>query len=182
MKLPASVSTTTLYVGAGTNLGDRVQNLIDARLLLEHKLGASALSRSSMYISSPVGYLNQANFINCVFRLELAQQDNQPPTVASVLEHLQRIESNLGRVRDPNNQNAARIIDLDILAYGDLQCAEAHLTVPHPRINQRLFVLLPLLELNPDLSFPGIGRLDTLLEIGRSKGYFDDQKIYKLGE
>ena len=174
---------TTAYIGVGTNLADRIQNLIDARQRLSDLPQVNKLRCSSFYLSSPVGYLEQPDYINCVFELTLAIDNQSKCEIQAQLlfSQMQKIELDLGRVRDPRNQNAARIIDLDLLSFGDCLSDEPNLLLPHPRICDRLFVLLPLIELNPDVMLRETGPLNTLLNEKQLYGDFDDQQIYKLG-
>jgi 2-amino-4-hydroxy-6-hydroxymethyldihydropteridine diphosphokinase len=176
-------SLITAYIGVGTNLGDRIQNLIDARQQLCDLPQVEKLKSSSFYLSSPVGYLQQPDFINCVLELTLTIEPQSKSELSSQLlfSQMQKIELGLGRVRDSRNQNAARIIDLDLLSFGDWQSDEPSLILPHPRICERLFVLLPLLELNPDVTLPQVGCLHALLSKKQLLGDFGVQKIYKLG-
>ena len=176
-------SLTTAYIGVGTNLGDRIQNLIDARQQLLSLSQVNNLRCSSFYVSSPVGDLDQPDYVNCVFELTLSIDNQSKGEISPQLlfSQMQNIESRLGRVRDPRNQNAARIIDLDLLSFGDCQSDEPNLFLPHPRICDRLFVLLPLIELNPDVVLPQIGPLNALLIGKQLRGDFGDQQIFKLG-
>lgn len=176
-------SLTTAYIGVGTNLGDRIQNLIDARQQLLDLPQVDRLRCSSLYMSSPVGDLEQPDYINCVFELAVSIDNQSKRAIAPQLlfSQMQKIESRLGRVRDPRNQNAARIIDLDLLNFGDCQSDQPDLLLPHPRISDRLFVLLPLLELNPDVTLPKTGLLSALLNTKQLRGDFGDQQIHRLG-
>lgn len=133
--------TVVAYLGLGANLGDPIQQLIDARLALEALPSSIDLQCSSFYVSSPVGYDDQPDFINCVIELHT---DAEP---LDLLDATQNIENNLGRKRIVGNQNAPRLIDIDILLYGDRKIGDPRLIVPHPRMAERLFVLKPLLEL-----------------------------------
>lgn len=128
------------YIGLGANLGDPIQQIVDARTMLSKLPSIHKLECSSMYVSSPVGYSDQPDFINCVVRIETSSAPH------ALFAAMQEIEQNLGRVRIDANQNAPRTIDLDLLIYGDQRISDEVLTVPHPRIGQRLFVLRPLLE------------------------------------
>lgn len=163
------------YVGIGSNLGDCVQNIIDARKKLLSLEFVKLMQSSSLYLSSPVGYSDQADFINCAVVLEV---DCSP---AELFKEMQNIEIELGRERDASNQNAPRTIDLDLLLFGDLQKEDPMLTIPHPRISQRLFVLLPLLEIAPNLEIPKLGVIRRMVDDGVMQDRFVDQKLYKLG-
>lgn len=110
---------------------------------------------SSLYRSAPVGFLDQPDFINAVAQIETAL----PPRV--LLDALLEIERRLGRVRD--FANAPRTLDLDLLLYADAICAEPSLTVPHPRMHERAFVMVPLAEIAPEAVVPGRGRVSELV-------------------
>lgn len=131
----------TAFLGLGANLGDPIQQIVDARRCLLCLSGTEALRSSSLYVSSPVGYSEQPNFINCVVALETHDDAH------ILLDDMQSIEKRLGRVRDASNQNAPRMIDIDLLLYGETQINDPRLIVPHPRMQERLFVLEPLHEL-----------------------------------
>jgi len=164
------------YIGLGSNLGDRVQHLIDAKDQLNALENTRDLRCSSLYESSPVGFSDQANFINCVIGLDYCADHNM------LFSAMQSIEQSLGRTRDPDNQNGPRSIDLDLLLFGSFQRNDSELTLPHPRMNHRLFVLIPLRELQPQLNAPNFGSIDDLLKIGKEKNYFDGQEIRKLND
>ncbi len=132
---------STAYLGLGANLGDPVQQLIDARTEIYSLPGSLGGRCSSFYLSSPVGYDAQPDFINCV--IELSTQ----LTAIELLDALQAIELRLGRQRVATNQNAPRLIDIDLLLFGNDVIASERLCVPHPRMHLRAFVLEPLLEL-----------------------------------
>ena len=110
---------------------------------------------SSLYRSSPVGYLNQPDFTNAVAQIETAL------TPRALLDQLLGIERRYGRVRD--FPNAPRTLDLDILLYGERIVQEPGLTIPHPRMHERAFVLVPLAEIAHDALIPGRGRVDELI-------------------
>lgn len=110
---------------------------------------------SSLYRSAPVGYIDQPDFINAVALIETAL------TPRMLLDALLQIEQRLGRVRD--FPNAPRTLDLDLILYGDTVCAEPALTIPHPRMHERTFVLVPLAEIAPDTVVPGRGTVGALL-------------------
>ena len=129
------------YLGLGANLGDPVQQLVDARLALENLPSSIKLRCSSFYLSSPVGYDDQADFINCVIELHTSLEP------LALLDAMQSIENSLGRERLVGNQNAPRLIDIDLLLYANRAIDAERLIVPHPRMAERLFVLKPLLEL-----------------------------------
>lgn len=120
-----------------------------ARRLLE---GLGRVVRTSrVWESPPVGFADQANFCNAAIHLETAL----PP--ADLKERLREIEAKLGRVRDPDNKNAPRTIDLDIGLYDNLVSSEPGLTIPDPEIPKRAFVAIPLAEIAPDTRHPVTG-------------------------
>jgi 2-amino-4-hydroxy-6-hydroxymethyldihydropteridine diphosphokinase len=137
-----------VYLGLGSNLGDKRANLRAAlRLLAEH---AHLIQVSSLYRTVPVGYLDQDWFLNAVarFQTELAPRE--------FLRALLEVEVALGRVR--TFPNAPRAIDLDILLWDDLVLDAEELKVPHPRMHERAFVLVPLAEIAPQAHHPVLGR------------------------
>jgi len=146
---------TAAYVGMGANLGDPRAQLLAARDALGRIPDTQVIARSSLYRSAPIGYADQPAFLNCVARLETALP------AQSLLAQLQQIERGLGRVR--SFPNAPRAIDLDLLLYGSEIVDTPDLTVPHPRMHERAFVLVPLLELDPGATIPGRGKAAELL-------------------
>jgi len=130
------------YIGLGTNLGERRANLDRALSLLAASPGVRLLRAARVYETAPVGYTAQPRFLNTVAEVET---DLSP---ADLLAVLQRIEAELGRVRTV--RWGPRTIDLDLLLYDDLTLDDPALTIPHPRMAERAFVLVPLAELIPD--------------------------------
>jgi 2-amino-4-hydroxy-6-hydroxymethyldihydropteridine diphosphokinase len=147
---------TLAYVGLGANLGEPRQQLEDALVAMGGLPHTRVAARSSFYRSAPVGYAAQPDFVNAVAALDTALA----PGV--LLEGLQGIERRHGRER--SFRDAPRTLDLDLLLYGDEQIARPGLTVPHPRMHKRAFVLRPLAEIAPDARVPGRGRAVELLE------------------
>ena len=144
------------YIGLGSNMANPVAQVREALDELAHLPSSRLLAVSSLYRSAPVGKLDQPDFINAVALIEtdLTPQD--------LLKSLLEIEHYHGRVRE--YRNGPRTLDLDILLYDDLQCNDAHLTLPHPRMHQRAFVLQPLCEIAPDCRLAGHGTLAELLK------------------
>ncbi len=136
------------YLSLGSNLGDRQANILQALQYLRAR--AVITSISSFYESEPVGYREQPFFLNIVCEIETELSPD------SLLAFLQWIEKRLGR--RSSFRNAPRPIDLDMLLYEDRVQADARLTLPHPRLAERLFVLQPLAEIAPDLRVPGLDR------------------------
>lgn len=135
------------YVALGSNLQSPAQQVLRAMEELGALPHTHLVSQSSLYHSSPVGYTNQPDFINAVVALETTQ----PPM--QLLALLQAIELQHDRQRP--FPNAPRSLDLDLLLYDDLQLQSSMLTLPHPRMHTRGFVLLPLAEIAPNLRMPG---------------------------
>lgn len=136
---------TTAWIGLGANLGERAGTLRTALAALAALPGTRLLRVSSLYRSAPVD-AGGPDYLNAV--AEIGTQ--LPPH--DLLAALQAIEHAAGRERP--YRNAPRTLDLDILLYGDLQSADATLTLPHPRLHERAFVLLPLAELAPERVLP----------------------------
>lgn len=132
------------FVGLGTNLGDRLSNLRRAVDALDTK-GVSVVQVSSVYETDPVGP-RQPDFLNAVCEIETGLAPGE------LLEVLKEIESELGRSR--SERWGPREIDLDLLLYGDESIEEPGLTVPHPELIKRDFVMVPLLELDTGLELP----------------------------
>lgn len=146
----------TAYIGLGSNLGDREEYLRRAlaALAAEPELEVAAVSR--VRETDPVGFLDQPRFLNAVAAVETGL----PP--CALLDRLLAVERELGRTRG-GPRFGPRTIDLDLLLYGAEVVQEPGLTVPHPRLHERRFVLEPLFELDPGLVVPGRGPLPTLL-------------------
>ena len=152
-------STHRAFVALGSNLSQPEAQIHQAFAALACLPQTSLLAQSALYRSAPVGFAEQPDFINAVALLEteLAAHD--------LLQSLLTIERGFGRIRD--FRNAPRTLDLDLLLYGDLILHAAGLTLPHPRMHERAFVLLPLLEIAPACEIPGKGRAaDWLKQVG----------------
>ncbi len=148
---------TTAFVGIGSNLGEPESQIAVALEQLAAEDGIEVVAVSTLRETEPVGYLDQPSFLNGAAQLETAL----PPR--ELLERLLEIESRLGRVRGEGPRFGPRTIDLDLLLYGDETIDEPGLTVPHPRLWERRFVLEPLAELAPGLDIPGLGPVQALL-------------------
>jgi 2-amino-4-hydroxy-6-hydroxymethyldihydropteridine diphosphokinase len=136
------------YVGLGANLGDRESTIRRAIELLAAEPAVEVVAVSSLRETDPVGYAEQPRFLNGVAAVET----ELGPRI--LLDRLLAVERELGRVRDEGPRFGPRTIDLDLLLYGDEVLDEPGLTVPHPRLAERLFVLEPLYELDPELTLP----------------------------
>ena len=146
---------TTAFVGIGSNLGDREANLRRAIELLSAEEGIEVVAVSELRETAPVGPVEQGPFLNGAVQLETSLGPRE------LLARLLAVENRLGRVRD--ERWGPRTIDLDLLLYGVETIEEPGLTVPHPRLHERRFVLEPLVDLDPALEIPGLGPISTLL-------------------
>jgi 2-amino-4-hydroxy-6-hydroxymethyldihydropteridine diphosphokinase len=136
--------TEPILIGLGTNIGDRAGNLQTAKNALAPRV--TIMRESSIYITPPWGYTDQPDFYNQV--IEVSTQLEPLP----LLRYLKLIEKQMGRVT--LFRNGPRVIDLDILFYGERVVDVGDLQIPHPRMASRAFVLVPLSELTPDLVHP----------------------------
>lgn len=144
------------FIGLGSNLSDPGAQILKAYAELGNLPQTRLLSCSSLYRSAPVGYADQPDFVNAVAEIETALAPH------ALLEALLDMEHRHGRVRE--FRNAPRILDLDILLYDDLTCYEHGLTLPHPRMHERAFVLQPLHEIAPFRTIAGHGSVEACLE------------------
>jgi 2-amino-4-hydroxy-6-hydroxymethyldihydropteridine diphosphokinase len=156
----------TAYIGMGGNLaswaGASEETLAAAALRLD-SLGR-VVRRSSLYSTAPVGFAAQPRFVNAVVELET---DLAP---RELLEGLLAIEQEFGRVRTAGFQNGPRTLDLDILLLGDLEISEPGLEIPHPRLAERTFVLIPLNDIASQVVIPGCAEtVEKLLDSQVSK-------------
>ncbi len=142
------MESVTSYIGVGSNLGDALHNVNAALAALQHLPHTEFHSHSTLFKSAPVDASGD-DFINAVARV------NTQLSAESLLSELQKIELSFGRERP--FRNAPRTLDLDLLLYGELIISTDNLVVPHPRITTRAFVLLPLLELDPEVLIPELG-------------------------
>jgi 2-amino-4-hydroxy-6-hydroxymethyldihydropteridine diphosphokinase len=141
------VAVPTAYISLGSNLGDREQQLRRAIALISERLGMVEKT-SSFYDTAPVGITDQPRFLNGVLKL----QTELPPE--EVMRALLSIERELGRDRAKSIPKGPRTIDLDLLLYDNLVVSTPELTVPHPAMHERTFVLEPLAEIAPDAIHP----------------------------
>jgi 2-amino-4-hydroxy-6-hydroxymethyldihydropteridine diphosphokinase len=148
---------TIAFVALGSNLGDPVQNVLSGFAAIAGIPETDVLKTSSLYGSPPMGPPGQANYVNAVVEL------NTRLSAGRLLEELLEIERRHGRERG-GVRWGPRTLDLDILLFGEEVCDDDRLTIPHPGIAQRAFVLWPLQELEPDLRIPGEPPLAELIK------------------
>ena len=160
------MTEVTAYIALGANLDDPIAQVKAGFGALAALPQTKLIAQSSLYRTAPVGYANQPDFINAVAAVETALSPRQ------LLDAILAVETKHGRVRD--FPNAPRTLDLDILLYGERTVNESGLTIPHPRMHERAFVLAPLAELAPDLVIPGRGGVAALL------AHVGDQDIARL--
>ena len=159
-------AVATAYIGLGSNLDHPHQQIKDALIELEVLDQTTLLTASSLYHSPPMGPADQPDYINAVAQIATMLQPLQ------LLEALQGIERAHHRIR--KRHWGERTLDLDLLLYDDLEMQTPKLQIPHPGILQRAFVLLPLLEIAPQIGIPGKGAAKTFCQ------HLKDQEIVKL--
>jgi 2-amino-4-hydroxy-6-hydroxymethyldihydropteridine diphosphokinase len=151
-----------VYLALGTNLGNRLFNLSTAINNLTPQMKAK--KKSPVYETPPWGFADQPAFLNQVVMVETYESPER------LLKHLKRLETTLGRV--PSFQNGPRLIDIDILFYDDVMLDTAQLVIPHPRLHERAFVLVPLADIAPDLVHPALYKtVREMLADVRSDGF-----------
>lgn len=134
---------TVAYIALGSNLQNPIKQVTQAFEAIAKLADTQLLAGSSLYKTAPVGYDNQPDFINAVAKVDTSLEPIE------LLHKLLAVEATFGRERP--FPNAPRILDLDLLLYGDVRMQTQELTLPHPRMHERGFVLLPLAEIAPDL-------------------------------
>ena len=153
-----------VFLSIGSNLGDSLNTLRQAAIDIEKSLGAIA-SASSIYESEPWGFDAGQNFLNAVLAVDTSLSPEK------VLRKINEIENAHGRIRPQTGGYSSRTLDIDIVFYDDLILDSAALNIPHPRLHERLFVLLPLAEIAPDLIHP-VSKLSVgeLLDACKDRG------------
>lgn len=151
------------YIGLGSNLDQPAQQIRRAIAALGNFPHTQLVACSHLYRSAPLGPQDQPDFVNAVAALDTTLD------VAALLRALQHVEQQQGRVRS-GEQWGPRTLDLDIVLYGDLQLRGHELTVPHPQAHVRDFVLVPLLEIAPEIEIPGIGKVYDVIKTCPSNG------------
>ncbi len=159
------------YLGFGGNIGDPELNITQAIDLLEKSIDIKLVAKSSFWRTEPQGDKNQPWYVNAVVCFSY---ENLSPHL--LLEKIAEVEYNLGRERVVGNQNAARTIDIDILDFSGIILDENNLTLPHPRMFSRAFVLVPLHEIASDFEYNGKNISAYLDEIEYT---LDGKKIYQ---
>ena len=157
---------TLAYVGVGSNLNEPARQVEQALAELDRLPHSRVVRRSSLYRSAPVGYAAQPDFVNAVAQLETGLPADR------LLSELQEVEARHGRSR--SFANAPRTLDLDLLLFDRLEMQTERLTLPHPRMHERAFVLKPLVEVAPEASIPGRGPAAGLL------AGLGDQRVEKI--
>jgi 2-amino-4-hydroxy-6-hydroxymethyldihydropteridine diphosphokinase len=136
---------TIAFIGIGSNLDEPRRQVLEAFTELDRLPHTRVVKKSSLYRTAPIGHAAQPDFINAVAQLETGLPAER------LLAELQEVERRHGRER--SFPNAPRTLDLDILLFGNATLQSGVLTIPHPRMHQRAFVLKPLLEIDPQLPF-----------------------------
>jgi 2-amino-4-hydroxy-6-hydroxymethyldihydropteridine diphosphokinase len=154
------------YIALGANLGNPVATINDAIDALVALRGCVFVAMSSLYRTAPVGLRRQPDFINAVVCVKTHLSPRE------LLDELFALEARFGRER--SIRNAPRTLDLDLLLHGEAVLHDPGLTLPHPRMHERAFVLAPLLEIAPEVDIPGRGRATALLAACA------DQRIHRL--
>lgn len=168
-------SWTKVYLGLGSNIGDRESYLREAVQSILKQPDIRDLITSSIYETEPVGYTNQDNFLNVVICFYTSESPME------CLDLLQRIEKELGRKRIIHW--GPRTIDIDLLLYGNAIINSERLIVPHPRILERAFVILPMAEIDPNLKIPGQGDIrDVIRDLQGKEGVRKWKKRHWLTE
>jgi len=144
------------FIGLGSNLEDPCRQLQRAFVAIEKLPGTCLIAQSSLYSSAPLGYANQSDFVNAVAKVSTMLGPRE------LLQALLQIEQSHGRER--TFRNAPRTLDLDILLFGEVQLHEEGLTIPHPQMHLRAFVLKPLLEIAPSVIIPAVGSATRAME------------------
>ena len=145
------------YVALGANLGDREATIRAALAELDAVEGVDVVAVSTLADTEPVGYLDQPRFLNGAAALETSLGPR------ALLDLLLAVERRLGRVREDVPAQGPRTLDLDLVLYENAEIEEPGMTIPHPHLHERRFVLEPLAELDPSLEVPGKGKIQTLL-------------------
>ena len=172
--MSASGESALAWIGLGGNLGEPRSAISNALDQLNEDGEIDVEAASSFYRTAPIGITDQSDFINSVARLRTTYQPE------ALLEKLLAVEGNLGRVR-LEQQFGPRVVDLDLLLFDQVQMETARLTLPHPRMHLRRFVLEPLFELEGDMTLPGGRGLSDCLEQVRDQSAVRDHSAKSAG-
>ncbi|MBU2847189.1 2-amino-4-hydroxy-6-hydroxymethyldihydropteridine diphosphokinase [Acidithiobacillus ferriphilus] len=148
---PAVHPTVIAWISIGSNLDLPVAQVRHALKALAAVPESTLLWQSRLYQTAPMGGITQPAFVNAVARLQTALQPR------ALLSHLQTLEATAGRRRADEIYWGPRVLDLDLLSYGTTHSTDPELTLPHPRLHERAFVLIPLAEFDPELIISGCG-------------------------
>lgn len=144
----------SVFIGLGSNMGDKAGYIRKALDMLDEHPQVEVAAVAPLYLTAPVGYVDQDWFLNTVAEIKTTLEPGE------LLAALQDIETRLGRKR--TIRWGPRVVDLDLLLYGREEIARPALTLPHPRMQERAFVMVPLADLAPDLILPGGGRVGDI--------------------
>ncbi len=153
---PGRQASETAFVALGSNLSHPISIIQQAIKRISMQPNIELKASSSMYKTAPVGYLDQDDFINAVIQIETSLN------ALDLLHELLKIELEFGRQRP--FKDAPRTLDLDLLVYGQLECHSEQLILPHPRMHQRAFVMVPLEEIAPELTIAKIGKVKQITQ------------------
>lgn len=156
--LSSDITTNEVFLSLGSNMGNKKNNLTGAIKELSKLLHTNVVKISSFYITKPIGYKNQDDFLNCCLCLKTSFSPLQ------LLKQTQLIENNFGRIR--NIRFGPRILDIDILLFNQLNISDKDLIIPHPEMFNRSFVLIPLSEIMPKNHFYFSSVRNSLTKIG----------------
>ncbi len=148
----------TAFVGIGSNLEHPKQQVQDAIDAIDQQAWCLVTARSSLYMTEPIGFLDQPEFVNAACKLKTSLDP------VELLNALLQLESTLGRIRT-EQVNGPRHIDLDLLLYEERIMNSAQLVLPHPRMHERRFVLQPLIEIEPTITIPNFGSAEKLNQL-----------------
>lgn len=149
---------TSCYIGLGSNIGDSMRIVKDAISLLNGLPQTKLISASPLYSSEPISDIKQNSYINAVAKLASQLKPHE------LLLELHAIESAFYRQRDDNVKWGPRTLDLDIILFGNERVNDAHLTIPHAEMQNRLFVLQPLFDISGEIYISGLGSLTYLID------------------
>jgi len=145
-----------IFIALGSNLKNPIKQINNGILSIGKINGIKILKKSNLYETAPVGFLDQPKFVNAVIKISSNLKAHE------LLHKLLIIENIAGRVRD--KKNGPRTLDLDILLFNDFILTEQNLTIPHPRMHERLFVLMPLKDIDENIVIPKYGAIKDIIK------------------